>query len=142
MVLDPRVRARRVQPDVGTQIRDHQRFAEKAGAEMRNDERNARVRERDRVEIDRIAESHVERAWQPELPADADRQHAAVHEHGGTWPAGGDVEHAADALVVERVAVHRRKEANRPQAVAIDRARRRHRGGCLRRIDHEEPDEP
>ena len=111
MIADPPVRARRVQQHVRTQIRQHQRFAKHAGAEVRHDERDARIRECDRVEIERVAEPHVEAARQAEPLAHADRQDAAVHEHRGAFPVPGDLDELAGAVVVDGVAMHRRKQA-------------------------------
>ena len=59
-----------------------------------------RMLQRDAVQIERVAEAHVERARQAELLADADRQHAAMREHrdlldGAAAARGRELEHVA-----------------------------------------------
>ena len=43
VILDPAVRARRVEQHVGAEVGDHQRLAKQAGAEVRNDDRHGRI---------------------------------------------------------------------------------------------------
>ena len=97
------------------------------------------------MQIERVAEAHVERAGQAEFLADADRQHAAVREHRDAFdraaaPGRGELEDVGDALVVKEVAVHRREQADRAQPFiegalgVLDRV-------LARRIEHEEADE-
>ena len=127
---------------VRAEVRDHQRFAQEPRAEVRDDDRHLRIAQRECVEIERVAEPDVEMARQPEFLSDAHRQHAAVHEHDGPRPRGGDVENLVHAVVLNRVAVHRGKETDAPQRAAVARHGRRRLGVALRRIEHEEADEP
>ncbi len=126
--------------DVRTEVRDHQRLAEEARAEMRDDDRHRRVRERDGVQVQGVAEADVERARQAELDARADREHAAVDEHGRAGPGRAGIEQLPHALVLEGVAVHRGEEARDTKA-AIERAGRADNGLGRGRVDHEHPDE-
>jgi GDSL-like lipase/acylhydrolase family protein len=48
-IFDPGVRARGVEQHVGAQVRQHQRLAKHARAEMRNDDRHVRIRQRHRL---------------------------------------------------------------------------------------------
>ena len=114
-----------------------------AGAEVRDDDRHLRMAERDRVQIERVAEADVERARQPELLAHADRQHAAVHEHRRARRRRRDVEDAPSRDRPESSSGAwrgtGRSRAGRRRAIAVGGLR----GGVrLRRIHHEEADEP
>ncbi len=75
---------------VGALVSGHQRFAEHAGAEVRDDDRDVRKSRRHRGERERIAEPQIERRRQTELLANADRQHAAVYEHTPPWCCDAD----------------------------------------------------
>ena len=59
-VSDPVVRARRVHVDVCAGVSRHHRFAEHASAEVRHDERQPRIREREPRDAERVAEAQVE----------------------------------------------------------------------------------
>ena len=72
------------------------------------------------MKVQRIAEADVEQARQSKLLADANRQPAAVDENRRPRPLRRDTEESLHAIVVQGVAVHRREETYRAQAVAID----------------------
>ena len=93
------------------------------------------------MEIDRVAVADVERARQSEFLAHADRQDAAVHEHGAAGSRGGDVEQPPRALILNRKAVHRGEQTDCAKPASIDRVRRGVRRSRAGRIDHEEADE-
>src|SRR4051812_18713195 len=97
-IAHPRVRAGGVEMDRRALVRRHQRLAEAAGAEVRNDDRHLRKAQRDPRYRERIAEAEVEAARQPELLPDAHAQEAAVHEHRGAVRCRR-AKHRFDALV-------------------------------------------
>ena len=80
--------------------------------------REATARERER-----IAEPQIERRRQAELLADADGQHAAVHEHRRAVSAAA-ANTSLHPLIVQAIAVHRGKQADAAQS-AVRRARAR-----------------
>ena len=88
--------------DVRRRVGGHQRLAKEAGAEVRNDHRHLRMADGDGGDGQRIAEPQIEPARQTELLADADRQHAAVHEHRARRGAAAAANTALDRSVVER----------------------------------------
>ena len=127
--------------NVGALIRGHERFAQEAGAEVRNDHRHLGEARGDVRERQRIAEPQVERGGEPELLAHADGEHAAVDEHRRAARRRG-LERGADPLVGELVVVHRREQADGAQLPVVERPRQPFRGVGRRRIQHEEADQP
>ena len=85
--------------DVGALIRGHERFAQEAGAEVRNDHRHLGEARGDVRERQRIAEPQVERGSEAELLPHADGEHAAMDEHRGA-ARRRSLERRGDALVV------------------------------------------
>ena len=88
---------------------------------MGHDESKLREAERDGVQIDRIGELHVERRRQAQLFANADAQHAAVHEGDGARARGQQIEQRGHAIVLDRIAMHGGKEAERLDMPARER---------------------
>ena len=96
---------------------------------------------RRRGERERIPQAEIERGRQAELPSDADGQHAAVDEHHGAVGRGGGKD-IPDPLIVQAVSVHRREQADAAQAQAAEGPSQPAPDVPLRRVEHEEPDEP
>ena len=142
VVGHPPVGARRVEVHVRAEIGDEQRFAKQPGAEVRNDERHAGMVGGQRVKIEGIAVAHVEAARQ--VRAFSGRRRTA--RRSARTPRCRDVlrrqlDDLLHARVVQRIPLHRGKQADAPQAELVERAlgpRRRIRSG---RVEHEEADE-
>src|ERR1017187_5065202 len=141
VVPHPVVGAGGVQVHVGALVRQHEGLAEIAGPEMRNDERQFGVTQGDGVQIDGVGEAHVERRRQTELLPNAHGEDAAVDEHGAAGHAGGFLEDRPHALVLHRVAVHGREEADGAQT-ACQGGTHAPAGVLLQRIEHEVAEEP
>src|SRR2546425_12833724 len=94
------------------------------------------------MQIERVAEPDVEGARQAELRSRTNRQHAAMNEHSRAWSRCGDLENTLNAFVLQRVPMHCRKQTHGSQSLAIDGVGRAGMRLGLRRIDHEEADEP
>ena len=77
---------------------------------------------RNGADRERIAQPQIEPARQAELLADADRQHAAVHEHRAAVPLGRLRTPPHSASIVDRHVVHRGKQTGRAQAELAERA--------------------
>ena len=88
----------------------------------------------------RIAEPHVEGGLQSELLPDADRQHPAMHEHGGIMR-DRRLEHCRNRIVLQPVAVHRGEEGDATHLLLAQRVGEPRRGIWRQRIEHEESDE-
>src|SRR5262245_17035704 len=80
LVLTPTVRDRGVEEDVRAEIRGHESFAQKPGTKVGNDHWDRGIRQRDGLQIERVAKANVERTWQSQLLAHADRQHTTMNE--------------------------------------------------------------
>src|ERR1041385_1415323 len=78
LITDPRVAAGCIEINIRAKVRQHQRLAEKAGAEVRHNEAHLWIGEGDRMQVEWIGKSHVEWRPQPEFLTDSDRQHAAM----------------------------------------------------------------
>ena len=145
-VLDPRVRARRVEMHVGTAVREHQRFAQHAGAEVRNDDRHRRMLQRERRAGRADCRSGC-RTWlgRPSflrMPTDSTPQCANTATRSTVPPRrdAASSNTSATARIVQGVAVHRGEQADRAQPF-VERALRVVDRVLARRIEHEEADE-
>ena len=101
-----------------------------------------RIAQRHAVQVERIREAHVEGRGQPELLANAHRQHAAVHEHGASAIAGRRSRMMASARgswIEYRCIAGNRQMACRPQRSAICA---RSSARLFQRIDHGVSEEP
>ena len=103
---------------------------------MRHYESNLREAKRHRVQIDRIGEPHVERRRQAERFANADAQHAAVNESGSARMRGKQFEQCRDAVVLDGIAMHGRKKAERVNVTARERGFHLGGGAGRGRIHH------
>lgn len=121
-------------------IGGHQGFAQEPGAEVRNDHGHLGEPQRGAGQGERVTEPQVEAAWQAKFLADADGEHAAVHEYrAAVVPC--QRKHAFDALVIERVAVHGGEEAGDSQPMFRERTSECRVRLGRERIEHEEADE-
>jgi hypothetical protein len=87
---------------------------------MRDDDRHLRIAQRDRVQVERVAEADVEQARQPQLPSRPPTTHP-VDEHLPCPACRGD-RRDAGALALNRVVMHRSK-THRAAAVRVERCR-------------------
>ena len=130
VIRHPPVRARRVEVDVWGEVGDEQRFAEKPGAEVRNDERHARDGRR-RAREDR-ADCRGGRRNGSAVRASSARRPTA-RRSARRQPCRGASRRAATivphARIVQRIALHRRKQADR-SAGRVRRARARSRAAA------------
>ena len=108
---------------------------------MRNHDRHLRVSGREGHDRQRVAEPDVDAGRESQLASDAEGQHPAVDEDGGAR-ISRTREHPVDAIVVQRVTVHRGKQTHAPEPVRTQRAEHAcTRVGC-RRVHHGHADEP
>ena len=125
----PPVGARRVEVHVRAEIGEEQRLAKQSRAEVRNDERHVWKIGGEGVQVERIAEAHVKAAGQPEFLSHADRQRAAVHEHGRARVLSRRARRSPVTRgIVQRIALHGREQTNAAEPEPLERvfgARRR-----------------
>ena len=89
---------------------------------------------------ERIAETPIELARQAKPLADTDRQRTAMHEHRRAV-ARRRPEHLPHGLIVQTDVMHRRKEANHPQAMLTQGRLQPGCGVGHQRIEHKRGDE-
>ena len=143
MIGDPAIRARGVEIDVRGEIGGHERFSEEARAEVRDDDRESRIRCGDRVKRKGIAKTNVEPAGEPQFLSHPDGQHATVDEHRAAPSVGSsDLEDLQRPLIVEPVAMHGRKQADASKPQATERVFRPPLSILARWVQHERADEP
>ena len=121
---------------VGAAVGQHQRLAQHAGAEVRNDDRHGRMLQRER----RAGRADCRSGCRTGSAARAScgcrptaRRSARTRDRLGRAAAArcGQVEDPRDRVVVQRVAMHRREQADRAQAL-VERALSRRRSASSR----------
>src|ERR1700745_2469465 len=87
---------------------------------MRDYESNLRISKRHLVNVDWIGKAHVKRRRQTELLSEADAQHAAMYEGDGARASRQKIQQRRDAVILNRVAMHGRKETQAVDMPAPD----------------------
>jgi len=123
VIMHPAIRTGGVEPDVRTKVAEHEGLAKQARPQVRHDEPQLWIVQRDTVQVERVRVLKVEGRGQAELVANSNTQRSAVHEHERRRPRRvNDIEQRQCRIAMNRVAVHRREQANAAQASTIERA--------------------